>query len=270
MGARISISVPLPIISPALAGGEKKECIRRARNQLGFFIDLSVLHIAGHAPLRIIAAQSQEYARSYRLLGREGASLPGKNHPRLANHLDTCKFAGTTMPLQMRELNESDETAFRAGLLDWAGESPHWYSFIWHEGMAYPEMLELLRKEKAGIDLAPGRVAHTMLYGFIDGEIIGRVSVRHCLNEYLRKRGGHIGYAVAKRFRRKGHATEMVRQALEYCRTLGIERVMVTCALDNTPSWKIIEHFGGKVEDEVWDEEDKEMIRRYWIELPDK
>ncbi len=42
---------------------------------------------------------------------------------------------------------------------------------------------------------------------------------------------------------------------------------MVTCAEDNIPSWKIIEHFKGKLEDEVWDDEDKEMIRRYWITL---
>lgn len=65
-------------------------------------------------------------------------------------------------------------------------------------------MLTILRKEVAGIDLLPGRVSHTMLYGFLNGKIIGRVSVRHQLNEHLRKRGGHIGYAVAKNFRRKG------------------------------------------------------------------
>lgn len=102
----------------------------------------------------------------------------------------------------------------------------------------------------------------------LDGQIIGRVSVRHTLNEYLRQRGGHIGYAVAPRFRRKGHATDMVANALRYCKTeLGLSTVMVTCADANTASWKVIEHYGGVLEEKAWDEADKEMIRKYWIQL---
>lgn len=169
------------------------------------------------------------------------------------------------MSLVLRELAASDEEAFLAGMQEWVGEDPHWYSFIWKEGMSFSEMLGILEKEAAGVDLAPGRVPHSMLYGFLDGEIIGRVSVRHQLNDYLRKRGGHIGYSVAKRFRGKGYATEMVRQGLERCKQIGIASIMITCADDNIPSWKIIEHFGGQLEDKIWDDEDKEMIRRYWI-----
>lgn len=171
------------------------------------------------------------------------------------------------MKLILRELTIADEPAFMAGLKDWVGESPHWYSFIWADSMTYSEMLSILAKERAGIDLAPGRVPHSMLYGFLDGEIIGRVSIRHTLNDNLRRRGGHIGYAVAPRFRKQGFATELTRQALEECKKLGITNVMVTCSDDNVPSWKIIEHFNGKLSDKVWDDEDNEMIRRYWIDI---
>ena len=171
------------------------------------------------------------------------------------------------MALILRELNEQDEIAFLDGLQEWQGEDPIWYSFIWKPGMLFKEMLEALKKESMGIDLPAGRVPHTMLYGFLDGKIIGRLSLRHTLNDYLRRRGGHIGYAVAKRFRQKGYATEMVSQGLGFCKSLGIHEVMVTCADENTPSWKIIERFGGKLQDKVWDEEDEEMIRRYWISI---
>lgn len=170
------------------------------------------------------------------------------------------------MNLILRQLTENDESAFQQGAKEWAGESPHWYSFAWKEGMAFQEMLEILRKESKGIDLAPDRVPHTMLYGFLDGKIIGRVSVRHQLNENLRKRGGHIGYAVAKKYRSNGYATEMVRQGIEFCKRIGLTSIMVTCADDNIPSWKIIERFDGKLEDRVWDDKDDEMIRRYWIQ----
>lgn len=171
------------------------------------------------------------------------------------------------MSLVLRTLTSQDEEAFLQGSKEWVNESPHWYSFTWKPGMPYLEMLNILEKETKGIDLLPGRVPHTMLYGFLDGHIIGRVSVRHELNDNLRKRGGHIGYAVAPRFRRKGYATELTRQGIEYCKHLGLKEIMVTCSDGNEPSWKIIEHFNGKLQDKVYDEEDKETIRRYWIKL---
>lgn len=171
------------------------------------------------------------------------------------------------LQLILRELTPEDEKAFLEGLQEWEGEKPHWYSFIWKPGMTFQEMLVILRNESKGIELAPGRVPHSMLYGFLDGKIIGRVSIRHTLNDYLRKRGGHIGYSVARKYRKQGYATEMVRQGLEFIQGLGVFSVLVTCADDNIPSWKIIERFGGKLEDRVWDDEDKVMIRRYWISL---
>lgn len=168
------------------------------------------------------------------------------------------------MKLILRELNESDEQAFLEGAKEWGGESPHWYSFIWPD-VQFSEMLDILKKETLSVGLKPDRVPHTMLYAFLDEKIIGRVSVRHTLNDHLRKRGGHIGYAVAKTYRGKGYATEMVRQVLDYCKKINLTSIMVTCADDNIPSWKIIEKFHGKLEDRVWDEKDKKMIRRYWI-----
>src|SRR5262245_10133330 len=132
-----------------------------------------------------------------------------------------------------------------AGMKEWVGESPHLYSSAWKEGMTYSEMMQILRNEAKGVNLAPGRVQHSMLYGFVGGEIIGRLSVRHVLNDYLRKRGGHIGYAVAPRFRNKGYATEIVRQGIEFCRRLALTEIMVTCLNTNVPSCKIIEKLGG-------------------------
>ena len=61
--------------------------------------------------------------------------------------------------------------------------------------------------------------------------------------------------------------TEMVRQAIDSCRRLGLPEIMVTCLDTNVPSSKIIENFGGRLQDTVWDDEDNESRRRYWIEL---
>jgi predicted acetyltransferase len=169
--------------------------------------------------------------------------------------------------LILRTVRPEDEAAFFLGLKEWDGEDLDWYTFAWKPGMSFLEMLQILRDEESGTDLPVGRVPATMLYGFIDGAIIGRVNIRHSLNERLRARGGHIGYSVAPRYRKKGYALEMLRQSLDYCKRLKLSSVMISCADSNVASWKIIEKNGGVLEDNVWDAEDKETIRRYWIRL---
>jgi predicted acetyltransferase len=171
--------------------------------------------------------------------------------------------------LCLRELTKNDETAFLVGLKDWDEHDLSWYTFIWKKGMSFQEHLEILKNNSLGLNLEKRWVPSTMLYGFIGQVIVGRVHIRHFLNEELthRKRWGHIGYSVSPRFRQKGYATEMVRQAIPFCRKIGIKDLLITCADNNEASWKIIEKYNGTLEDRVWDDVDKEIIRRYWIKL---
>jgi len=106
-----------------------------------------------------------------------------------------------------------------------------------------------------------------MLYGFLGDTIIGRVSVRHELNDYLRHRGGHIGYAVVPKFRKRGFGNAIFSQGLAYCRSLGLSEVMITCACDNLGSVRMIEKVGARLESTIFDDVDREMIHRYWLTL---
>lgn len=169
--------------------------------------------------------------------------------------------------LTLRELSEADEAAFLEGLKEWEGEELSWYTFDWKPGISFGDHLLALKRNREGVGLPGGRVASTMFYGFVSGAIVGRLHVRHELNPRLLHRGGHIGYAVAPRFRKKGFASEMVRQVIPRLRELGITRALVTCSDGNEPSWRIIESLGGQLENKVWDEEDEETIRRYWLAL---
>lgn len=169
--------------------------------------------------------------------------------------------------IELRQLTLQDEAAFHKGLELFAGEEAHWYSFIWSDIKDYKKMLTALEKEHLGIELAPGRVAHTMYYAFLDGQIVGRLSLRHTLNKYLLERGGHIGYAVAPKFRRMGLAKSMLEQGLKKCLEFNINPVLITCDEDNTASVKIIEHFGGQLENVVVDPENGEKVRRYWVKF---
>ncbi|MBO4297241.1 MAG: GNAT family N-acetyltransferase [Clostridia bacterium] len=96
--------------------------------------------------------------------------------------------------------------------------------------------------------------------------LLGAVNIRHYLNDYLLKEGGHIGDGIRPSERRKGYATEMVRLALIECKKLGIDRVLMTCDKDNVGSAKSILKNGGVLENEFLNE-DGNIEQRYWIDL---
>jgi len=107
--------------------------------------------------------------------------------------------------------------------------------------------------------------AHTFFALDSGGEMIGVISVRHTLNEYLLWFGGHIGYGVRPSARRHGHATAMLAAALPVARGLGLSRVMVSCNKENIGSARTIQNNGGVLENEVV--EDGQIVQRYWISL---
>ena len=94
---------------------------------------------------------------------------------------------------------------------------------------------------------------------------VGAVNIRHYLNEALLRDGGHIGDGVRPSERRKGIATKMIGLALDECRKLGIDRVLMVCDKDNIGSAKSIINNGGVLENEITVEGVVEQ--RYWIEL---
>lgn len=95
--------------------------------------------------------------------------------------------------------------------------------------------------------------------------MVGAVNIRHYLNEYLLNYGGHIGDGIRPSERRKGYATQMIGLALEECRKLGIDNVLVVCDKDNVGSAKSIIRNGGILENEVL--KDDTVLQRYWITL---
>lgn len=131
----------------------------------------------------------------------------------------------------------------------------------------WPAYLEHLDSLRSGVKVPEGWVPSTFLVAEADGQMIGRVSIRHELNAYLEERGGHIGYGVRPQFRGRGYATEILAMALEIVRGLGVQRVLVTCDDSNTASSAVIEKCGGVLEN-IIEIDDGQPLRRYWIAPP--
>ena len=100
-----------------------------------------------------------------------------------------------------------------------------------------------------------------------DHRIVGMLQVRHFFNDYLEKYAGHIGYSVRPSERRKGYATRMLRQGLVFCRTIGLDRVLISCEVDNEASRRTILANGGVYESTVYEPAEKIELQRYLIDL---
>lgn len=120
---------------------------------------------------------------------------------------------------------------------------------------------------RRGIGLPPGWVPVTTFWLVDERSYIGSTSVRHELNDYLLRWGGHIGYSIRPSCRRRGHGTEICRLVIEEARKLGIERILITCDDDNPGSRKIIERNGGELEDVVPQPDTRVPKRRYWVDV---
>lgn len=91
------------------------------------------------------------------------------------------------------------------------------------------------------------------------GPLLGFISARHALTEYLLNFAGHICYSVRPSARRQGVATAALVQMLEIAKELGAYPTLVTCATENKASTRTIERAGGKYEDT------RENTKRFWF-----
>jgi predicted acetyltransferase len=166
--------------------------------------------------------------------------------------------------LRLRPLRLADEAAYRAAHAELLADSFR-FGFI-QDGESFGEHVRRLERQRRGCDLGDF-VEATWLVADVDGQLVGRASIRHQLDDYLAFHGGHIGYGVRPAFRRRGYASEILRQSLIIARSYGVGQVLVTCDDGNVASARVIEACGGELERVVpGDESDHGTpFRRYWI-----
>lgn len=167
--------------------------------------------------------------------------------------------------LRLRPLRTDDEAAAVQAHRELEADG---FEFLlgWTPERPWADLLAQYDAERRGTDLPAGRVPAAFLVADLGGEVVGRLSIRFELNDWLLAYGGHVGYGVRPAYRRRGIATELLRQALVIARAGGVDRVLVTCDDDNQASAATIERCGGVLEDVVEQPGEPVAKRRYWID----
>jgi predicted acetyltransferase len=168
--------------------------------------------------------------------------------------------------LTLRLPREDEEEEFLRAHHATSPDVPYFLHY-YKEGMPFRRYLEVLSEQERGINLPPKFVPTTFLFAFVGTRIVGRVSIRHSLNEFLERVGGHIGYAVVPEFRRLGYATTILRLSIQMAgKQFGISRILVTCDDDNIGSIRTIEKNGGILDNIITGPDLDKPKRRYWIQ----
>jgi predicted acetyltransferase len=146
----------------------------------------------------------------------------------------------------------------RAGTDSMIGWDLDTFADSWHtvEGFAAYVETTLVEAERPR---QPGFVCQTSWWWTEGEEYIGRISMRHELNDHLREWGGHIGYDVRRSRRREGHATRMLAAVLVEAAGRGIDLALLTCDADNVASQKVIRANGGALADQRGEK------LRFWV-----
>jgi predicted acetyltransferase len=168
------------------------------------------------------------------------------------------------MNLRLRPYTIDDEVAARRA--DEIAEAEDSMFLLGMEPeMSWTEFLESVATQRLGLYPSKYRVRAVQLAATVDGELVGRASIRFELNEFFATEGGHIGYVVLPEFRRKGYATEILRQSLVIARADGVDPVLIFCSDTNVGSYTAIERCGGVLEKVIALNDGTLPWRRYWI-----
>jgi predicted acetyltransferase len=131
----------------------------------------------------------------------------------------------------------------------------------------FAEWVARLRRE-GDEDVPPATgLVHAAYWWIVDQQdtVLGAITLRYALTDFLLQAAGHIGYSVRPSARGRGVASWALGEVLGAARRRHLDAVLITCDEGNAASARVIEKHGGVLEDVR--ETPVGTRRRYWIAL---
>ena len=132
----------------------------------------------------------------------------------------------------------------------------------------FGELVATLTANARGEKLPDGFVPNSTFWLVACSDIVAVSNLRHRLVPSLERRGGHIGYSVRPRCRRRGYGSLVLRLTLQEAGKLGVAKALVTCGKDNVGSAMVIRANGGVLGSEEFVAEEGEVVQRYLVPTP--
>src|SRR5476651_2395267 len=113
-------------------------------------------------------------------------SRQSQKRPRAAAApLERCTNMGRDR-LELRAVRLEDEKSFRAAVDEFKKDSPDWgFAFDFDDSAEFSEYVQRRDGWSQGVGVPSGFVPNTFLVGVVDGLVVGRLSIRHYLNERI-------------------------------------------------------------------------------------
>jgi predicted acetyltransferase len=126
-------------------------------------------------------------------------------------------------------------------------------------------LVATLMANSRGERLSDGFVPNSTFWLIAGSDIVAVSNLRHRLTPALERRGGHIGYSVRPRCRRRGYGTLVLRLTLAEAAKVGVTKALVTCGRDNVGSARVSRANGGVLDSEEFVAEEGEVVQRYLV-----
>jgi predicted acetyltransferase len=140
--------------------------------------------------------------------------------------------------MELVKPNKTYEKSWTEAIREFEAEKKDGFWNIPEKPKNIDKYIQMTQDHSNGENLPRYWVPATTYWLIDNGEFVGHVSIRHKLNDNLAKVGGHIGYAIRPSARQQGYGTKILTLALPKAKTLGLNKVLVTCNESNVASKK--------------------------------